>query len=382
MTGPGLVSPGGSPMVVHLISSNDGLGGAEKVVAAIARSAQAKGWRTAVVNPFANRTDPEPFRAFYEPAPYYHRVTRRPSQLVATRSWAASVLENLAPTVVHVHLRHATALAATIPRPPGTAWLLTHHYGAILDYQGRRLASALDRWACRRLGRAVAVSEAVREYLVGRCGLESSQVAVVPNGWGGQPRPAPLAGCPPTAISVANFRPEKGHDVLVRAFGHIASRLPAARLVLVGSGPTEPSVRAEVGRLGLGASVDFKGHVLDIWPELAKADVFVLASWYDTFGVAALEAMAAGLPVVATATGGLAEVVGHGRTGFLVPPGDEKALAHRLGQLLTDAGLRRDMGQAAKEVASTRSEATMADTYYEFYESLAAAVGPERARRP
>ncbi len=367
-------------MVVHLISSNGGVGGAEKVVSAIARCAPAKGWRAAVVNPFAGSEGPEALRSFYWPVPYYHRATRRAAQLPATRSWASSVLADLAPAVLHVHLRHATALAATLRRPPGTVWLLTHHYGAVLDYQGRRLASALDRWACRRLGQAVAVSEAVREYLVGRCGLEAGRVAVVPNGWGGHPLPAPLAASPPTAISVANFRPEKGHDVLVRAFAEVARRLPTARLALVGSGPTEPSVRALVSRLGLGASVDFKGRVSDIWPELAKADVFVLASWYDTFGLAALEAMAAGLPVVATATGGLTDVVGHGRTGWLVPPGDKAALAQRLAQLLTDGSLRRRMGHAAQETASTRSEATMADRYYELYGSLAEAAWAEGAR--
>jgi glycosyltransferase involved in cell wall biosynthesis len=369
-------------MAVHLISSKEGAGGAEKVVAAIGRSAQAHGWRATIVNPFSHTENSEMLRALYWPVPYYQRVTRYGAQLPATRAWTSSLLTNLAPRVVHIHLRHATALAATMRRPPGTVWLLTHHYGSILDHQGRTMASALDRWACRRIGRAVAVSEAVREYLVVRCGLEGDKVSVVPNGWGGQAQQTTLAAAPPTVVCVANFRPEKGHEVLVQAFSKVTRRVADARLVLVGSGPTEANVRAHVRRLGLEESVVFTGTLSDIWPELARADVFALASWFDTFGIAALEAMAAGLPVVTTSVAGLRDIVQHGRTGWLVPPGDQEELAHRLVQLLTDPVLRRSMGQAAREVAATKSEASMADKYYDLYKVLTAPFGLAGAPRP
>jgi glycosyltransferase involved in cell wall biosynthesis len=356
--------------VAHLISSKSGIGGAEKVVAGLSRGAGAYGWQTAIVNPFAATPDTEEFRALYGDVPYYQHMTQRRRQLLAGRAWTISTLRDLAPRVVHVHLYHATVLAATMTPPGDARWLLTHHYGPLFELQGRAASAQLDRRATRRLGRAVAVSESVRDYLIRRCGLNQQAASLIYNGWSGQPLPSASSGSRPTAVCVANFRPEKGHEILVRAFAEVAREVPGARLVLVGGGPLEATIRTQVAEHGLAGSVEFRGTVRDVWPVLAGAHVFVLASWYEPLGVAVLEAMAAGLPVVATAVGGLCELVKPGTTGWLVPRGDHGDLAARMVQLLTNEDMRREFGRSAAREVATKSEASMVRKYYEVYNTL------------
>lgn len=356
--------------MAHLISSKSGIGGAEKVVAALCRGAGAYGWQAAIVNPFAAAPDTEEFHALYGTVPYYQRVTQRRRQLFGGRAWTISMLRELAPRIVHVHLYHATLLAATMTPPGGAHWLLTHHYGPLLDLQGRAARAQLDRRATHRLGRTVAVSESVRDYLIGRCGIDREAATLIYNGWSGQPQPSASSGSRPTVVCVANFRREKGHEILVRAFAEVARGIPAARLVLVGAGPLEASIRAQVGEHGLAGSVDFCGTVRDVWPVLAGAHVFALASWYEPLGVAVLEAMAAALPVVATAVGGLCELVKPGTTGWLVPSGDHRALAARLVQLLTNQDMMHDFGSSAAREVASKDEASMVGKYYEVYSTL------------
>ena len=363
-------SPAAGPVVAHLISSKGGIGGAEKVVAALCRGAATYGWPVAVANPFAGSADTEELQALYGAVRYDQRVTRDYRQLLAARAWTVSTLRKLAPAVVHVHLYHATLLAATMTPPAGASWLLTHHYGPLLELEGRSTTATLDRWATRRLGRAVGVSQAVRDYLVRRCGLGDQRATLIYNGWSGRPQ-AHSAGGPPTAVCIANFRREKGHEVLVRAFAEVARQVPGARLVLVGRGPLEAATRALVNEHDLGSAVEFCGTVRDVWPVLAGSHVFVLASWYEPLGIAVLEAMAAGLPVVATGVGGLRELVQPGTTGWLVTPGDHFELALRITQLLTNADLRRQFGRAAAVAAAPMTEDRMVGKYYDLYKTLA-----------
>ena len=357
--------------MAHLISSKSGIGGAEKVVAALCRGAGVYGWQAVIVNPFAAAPDTEEFRALYGAVPYYQRVTQRRRQLFGGRVWTISMLRDLAPRIVHVHLYHATVLAATMTPPSGARWLLTHHYGPLLELQGRTASAQIDRRATRRLGRTVAVSESVRDYLIRRCGVDEQAATLIYNGWSGQPQPSTTSGSRHTVVCVANFRREKGHEILVRAFAEVARGIPTARLVLVGSGPLEARIRTQVAEHGLAGSVDFCGTVRDVWPVLASAHVFALASWYEPLGVAVLEAMAAGLPVVATAVGGLCELVEPGTTGWLVPPGDHLDLAARLIQLLTNEDMRRNFGSSAAREVATKDEASMVGKYYGVYNTLA-----------
>jgi glycosyltransferase involved in cell wall biosynthesis len=118
--------------------------------------------------------------------------------------------------------------------------------------------------------------------------------------------------------------------------------------VVVGDGPERAQLEALAGQLGLADRVHLAGHQQDVRPWLAALDVLVLSSDWEGMPNALLEAMAAGLPIVATAVGGVPEVVVDGATGLLVPPGDPSALAEAITRLLRDPDLRRTMGQAGR----------------------------------
>jgi N-acetyl-alpha-D-glucosaminyl L-malate synthase BshA len=160
-------------------------------------------------------------------------------------------------------------------------------------------------------------------------------------------------GGPPRAVHVSNFRAVKRVPWLLEAFA-VACAGTDAELVLVGDGPEQPLAQQRARELGLHERVRFLGE-RDALPELlAPADVFVLASSDESFGLSALEAMACGTPVVATCVGGIASVVEHGRTGLLAPAGDQRAFAADLRALLTDRARARAMGEAARAVAVSR----------------------------
>ena len=153
-------------------------------------------------------------------------------------------------------------------------------------------------------------------------------------------------------LCVANFRAQKGHRELIRAFAGVRAEIPHARLLLVGSGPLEAETRAMVDEIGLTGCVDFVGPTNDVAQYLAAADVFALASRYEPQGIAVIEAMASGLPVVATAVGGIVETIAEDETGFLVRPGDVEGLARALVRLLRSPELRARIGTAARDLGS------------------------------
>jgi glycosyltransferase involved in cell wall biosynthesis len=157
-----------------------------------------------------------------------------------------------------------------------------------------------------------------------------------------------------TIGTAARLVPVKGLKYLIRAVGIVRAQLPQARLQIAGCGPLQAQLEAEVSRLGLDGCVEFLGWQTPLQPFFATWDVFALPSLEEGFGIAALEAMAAGLPVVSTDVGGLPELVLNGSTGWLVPPRDPQSLATRLMQLLGDLRLRQEMGFAAQ--ARARSQ--------------------------
>jgi glycosyltransferase involved in cell wall biosynthesis len=202
--------------------------------------------------------------------------------------------------------------------------------------------------------KVVANSRAAAERLL----LErvpAHKVAVVSNGLDSsqtQPRVArtPLR----KVIVVANLRQEKGHDVLIDAAVDVLRRVPDARFEIVGAGPllAELVARAEARRVK--HAFTFLGHRDDVPARLADADIFVLPSRSEAFPNAVLEAMAAGLPIVASAVGGIVELIDDDRTGLLVPAGDAAALGDRLCRLMTQPTLASRLGDAARQSAHAR----------------------------
>jgi glycosyltransferase involved in cell wall biosynthesis len=153
-----------------------------------------------------------------------------------------------------------------------------------------------------------------------------------------------LVGC------VGTFRPMKRQDLLIDAFSRLLADRPELRLVLVGDGDLRPKIEAQVDRLGLGESVILFGTGTDMPPLYDAFDLFVQASNSEALPNVLLEASAAGLPIVATAAGGSGEVIHDGETGLLVPIDDVEQLTVAIDTALADAGLRRRLGVAAREL--------------------------------
>jgi len=214
-----------------------------------------------------------------------------------------------------------------------------------------RLQAALERRNLRRAARVVTPSRYSRDRAIAAYGLTPERVVTVPEGidltaW----RDVAHArdGGPPTILSVARQYPRKNTKTLLAALPLVRRRVPGARLRVVGGGPELPALQRQAAELRLDGAVTFLGPVArdaDVRREYAHADVFCLPSLQEGFGIAFLEAMAAGLPVVAGSAGAVPEVVPDGTAGLLVDPTDPAALAEALVNLLDDRAVARRMGE-------------------------------------
>lgn len=170
-------------------------------------------------------------------------------------------------------------------------------------------------------------------------------------------------------VCVARFFPQKNHALLLRAFAQGPANDGRARLILAGTGPLGRQLQAQAKHLGLGDRVRFLGSRTDIPELLAAMDVFVLSSDWEGTPVSLMEAMSAGLPVVATAVGGVPELFEDGREGFLVQPGDASGMAQAMLSLVHDRESRLSMGEAAALQAQRKFNVDeMVRSYEDIYE--------------
>jgi glycosyltransferase involved in cell wall biosynthesis len=234
----------------------------------------------------------------------------------------------------------------------------------------------LNRWTLPLATHVIAVSEAVAAYAGREFRIPPERLTVIPNGvdldhFRPPPRPPdphdPVIGC------VAGLRPEHDHLTLIQAFATLVRRLPRATLLLVGRGPEEARIRSAAAARGVLSQVVFAGEQPDVSPFLHRMDLYAQASLTAGLPNAILEAMACGLPVVATAVGGTPEAVAHGSTGLLVPPGDPEALAGAAATVLEDPALAARFGHAARARVEDRfSEAMMLSRFESLVDRLAA----------
>lgn len=258
------------------------------------------------------------------------------------------------PDLLHAQTRTAYIVAGLAGRVTGVPVVTTAH-GFYKWHWWRRL---LPCWGTR----VIAVSPAVQRLLVERYGVPPAKVATIANGIAWEPPPPArlaeearrfrhlwgLGGDGPVIGTVARLTPAKRLDVLIHAFHQLRATMPQAHLLIVGDGPVKPDLIRLAYALGEQEHVILTGTVPHPVVPLSIMDVFVLPSSKEAFGLAIVEAMAMGRPVVASRVGGIPTVVEDGVTGVLVPPNDPDALARALQPLLADPERMRAMGRAGR----------------------------------
>lgn len=278
------------------------------------------------------------------------------------------------PDLLHTHLVHADVYGAIAARVVGVQSVSTRHNDDRYLLGPFRYA---DRAFARPARRLIAISDAVRRFLE-QAGHDPAKLITIHYGLDelpsarSEPTPA-AAGIPadaPLALAVGRLIAQKDHATLLRAFARVNSALPEARLAILGSGPLEAETRTLAGELGLADAVTMPGRT-DISDWLERADVFVHTSRWEGFGIVLLEAMLAGLPVVATRVSAVPEVVAGGETGVLVEAGDVDGLAAALQPLLTDREHARALGEAGRRRAREEfSVARMAERTHAVYDEV------------
>lgn len=349
--------------------------GAERVAVSLACGLDPARFKAGVISLY------DPFAGGFESELAEHnvpmwRLGKRPG--LDPRMWPrlARVFREFRPDIVHTHsyvLRYV--LPAHALRRTGTIVHSVHNLAAQeVDAAGR----AIHRLAFRAGVVPVAVSEEVARSFRNVYGFEP---AVIPNGIDTRRRIPAVAreewrkshGFQPSdvlIVSVARFEPQKNPIGLIRAFARANSAEPASHLIMAGEGSLLEASRHLAQQLGLAGRVHFPGVCRSVPELLAACDLFALASNWEGSPVAILEAMAAGLPVLATAVGGVPELVLKDVTGVLVPPGDMEALARAMTALARDPARRQAMGEAGAKRAARFDAGEMIQSYARLFERL------------
>ncbi len=236
-----------------------------------------------------------------------------------------------------------------------------------------RIHRWIDRGLSRITSRIVAVSDAVAKFNVEVVGIHPSRLVTMRNPCCvSVPEGIPKRQSSTVTIgTVGNLRIEKAHHVLIEAFALLHDSGLPVRLAIVGEGARRPVLERQVRDLGLEQSVQFAGSQMDVTYWLSSYDIFAFPSMSEGLGIAVVEAMAFGIPIVASHTGGIPELISDGVEGFLVEPGSVSALAARLKELVTSKELRVRMGFAGRENAKRNHDpARYVDTLLSLYDEL------------
>jgi N-acetyl-alpha-D-glucosaminyl L-malate synthase BshA len=289
---------------------------------------------------------------------------REPQYLLSLANRIVQVSRRFALDVIHAHYAVPHATAAFLSRQVLAAGgdgpvprVVTTLHGTDITLVGNDPSySEIVSFSIEQSDSVTAVSRSLRASTIAELGVRRP-IEVIPNFLdcafhrrvvrpelrrrfsGGDDRTA-------VVIHMSNFRPVKRIDAVLAVFDRIRKRLPA-RLLMVGDGPELGGAYRKVRELGIAPLVDFLGAQEEVLPLLSVSDVFLLPSAQESFGLAALEAMACEVPVVASRVGGVPEVIEDGVTGFLHPPDDLDAMADSAVALLSDRALHRRMAEAA-----------------------------------
>jgi glycosyltransferase involved in cell wall biosynthesis len=256
--------------------------------------------------------------------------------------------------ILHAHMPRASGPAAVLARLARVPVVISHEHGSALEGKiGRRV---VDRLLVAPLStRMLAVSEWDRRNIIELEHIPPERIEVLPNGIPAPPETGPDArlelGVPdgvPLIGAIGRLFVEKGYDDLIRAVALLRDRGRELRCVILGDGHYEPVLRALIAELGVEDQVWLVGRRSDVPDVIRALDVAVLCSKREGSPLAMLEYMAGGAPIVATAVGGVPELIRDGESGLLVPPNDPGALAEGIDRLLGDRELARRLGEAGR----------------------------------
>jgi glycosyltransferase involved in cell wall biosynthesis len=365
-----------APLSVAHVTGESGFSGGEVQLFLLLEGLRARGFRSLLVCPPGSSAFAEASRRGFET-----RAVRMRSDLALGAALQIRRARRRArPDLVHLHSGRANWLGGL------AAWSLD-----LPALTTRRMDRRVKRGLRTRLlygriaRRAVAISPAVRECLL-EGGVEPERVRMIPSAVDAAAlaprrerdavrRAEGLADGAVCALALTALVPRKGLDVLLDALALPALRDAPLVLWIAGAGAARAELESRAAARGVAARVRFLGRRDDKADLLAACDLLVLPSRREGLGVAALEAMACGRPVVASRIGGLADAVADERTGLLVRPEDPEALAAALSRLASDAPLRARLGAAGPaHVASRFAAAQMCDAYARLYRELLAEV--------
>lgn len=320
-----------------LLVCGPAVGGMRRHVESLAAGLPGRGFEVAVAAPTAMELGPATARFGLELGD-----RPRPASDLGALWELRQAVRDWRPALIHAHGVKAAllALGARLPRCPPV--VVTFHN----LWHGGPLTLPL-RLVTQRAAAAVAVSEAVRERLAAH-GIRPRELTLIPNGLdlAAFPlAPPPPPGRPFTAAFLGRLTEEKGILVLLEA-AHLFLKTPKVRLVVAGDGPLREAVEEAARRHG--SRLAYLGHRQDVRAVYHAADAVLIPSLSEGQSLTALEAMACGLPVVASQAGGLPEIVVEGETGVLVPPGDARALADALLDLASDRDRARALGASGR----------------------------------
>jgi L-malate glycosyltransferase len=289
---------------------------------------------------------------------------REPQYLLALTNTLVRVSRERRLDIIHAHyaVPHATAaflahqiLSATLGAAAPRSVTTLHGTDITLVGSDPSYAGVVG-FSIEQSHGVTAVSQSLREQTIQALGIRR-EIRVIPNFldcgvYKHQPQATirhpwrPRAQDEPIVMHVSNFRPVKRVDRVIDIF-HLIQRQVPARLILIGDGPDRGAAEHRAADLGLGGRVDFVGEQMDLVPWLSSANLLLLPSAQESFGLAALEAMACGVPVVASRVGGLPEIIEDGVTGFLRDKDDVEGMAVLGVDLLRDSALASRVGEAA-----------------------------------
>jgi glycosyltransferase involved in cell wall biosynthesis len=365
-------APGSRTVRLLLVVDSLEVGGAERQVVDLAAALRRKGYEVAVACSVAGGLSSALEETDVPVRPLLRRLAKR--RLSPAYAWRLRLLlKEERFDLVHAHIYASVVAAAIATLGTGLPLVITEHTEA--SWQTWR-ARWVSRWVYRRVGRIIAVSSPIRRRLIERDGVSHDLITIVPNAvipasetrsdWlPAEMRKHPLIGV------VARLQPEKGVADFLKAAAHVAPSFPEARFVIAGDGPLRQELAALAEDLDLGSRVHFLGFKAEVSALMGSLDVLVVPSRTEGSPLVTLEAMAAGVPIVASATGGIPDQVRHDKEGLLVPPGDTGAIGDAILDLLRDPAYARRLGEAGRRrTASWFSHETMVQQIEDVYREV------------